>query len=252
MINGEILSAYMRETAADMLALIPPVRRGVDDAMAAHCTDALARAAYATLRTAENLDAYTLLSQRAPEPSAFCVSALALSFLTGAAGICPSAKIRLAGCAEPMWACGSARLFAVCLGNIICNSIVYAGEKIDITVSIEKYKNNINIAVRDNGKGMQAKISEAAFEPFVSFDPYLDKPERPSLGLGLAIVNAYVHAYKGTLAVQSTFGSGTCIALSLPACAPAAAPPLPDFCADRYSTLYTQLSTVCDLPILVV
>ena len=105
MINGEILSCYMRETAADMLALIPPVRRCADTCASAHCTDSLVRAAYASLRTAENLGAYTALYSHTPKPSAFCLSALSMSFLTGAAGICPSAKIRLAGCAEPMWSC---------------------------------------------------------------------------------------------------------------------------------------------------
>ncbi len=249
MINGDILSCYMRETAADMLALMPPVRRFADTSASVHCTDSLVRAAYSSLRTAENLGAYTALSAHAPSPSPFCLSSLSMSFLTGAAGICPSARIRLAGCAEPMWSCGSARLYAVCLGNILCNSILYAGERVDITVSIELYKNNINIALRDNGKGMQAKAATDALMPFVSFDPYLDKPQRMSLGLGLAVVSGYAHAYGGTIAVQSNFGSGTCVAVSLPSCAASDVPAFQDFCADRYSTLYTQLSPVCDLPI---
>lgn len=53
-INGAVLSACLRENAADLLALVPAVRRSAEhDGCDTACIDALAKHAYQALRLSE-------------------------------------------------------------------------------------------------------------------------------------------------------------------------------------------------------
>ncbi len=67
----------------------------------------------------------------------------------------------------------------------------------------------IELTVTDNGKGMTTAVLARVFEPFFStkFD---------GRGLGLPAAMGLVHAHKGTMAVESTPGSGTTVRIQLP------------------------------------
>lgn len=245
--DAEVLAAHLHEEMAEMLALLPCVRRSAKDAA---CVDALSRCAYRQLRCAQNLAAYAQLCGTPPIARSFCLSALAEGFLQGARSICPHAHFTVNLPAAPLWAAGSARLCAVCLGNLLCNSLLYAGEAPSITVAVEVQGESAVLRVADDGKGFRPEQLERAFEPFLSADPYGDGAPAPGLGLGLAVVQRYAAACGGCLVAHSEFGAGSTLALRMPRTSPVCAKPaVPCFVTDRCSTLYTQLSPVCRLPV---
>ncbi|MEG0769007.1 MAG: HAMP domain-containing sensor histidine kinase [Ruthenibacterium sp.] len=254
-INSAALAASLRENTADLLALIPAVRRSAehDDGDTA-CLDALTRSAYASLRLSENLSAYAQLCDAPPAARAFCASTVCAAFWHGAQNVCKSATLRVQPLTEPIWTRGSARLFAVCLGNLVCNSLLYARDDPVLTLHTEVRAGVAAFTLHDNGKGMLPSSVGRAFTPWVSRDPYDDGAPAPGLGLGLALVQRYAAAYGGRLVAESTFGTGSSITLALPRCAAPSADsktdgPATDFLRDRYSTLYTQLGAVCALPL---
>lgn len=94
--NSALLAAHLREDTADLLALLPAARRAAAAAPAAAKPrwTGIARAAYRTLRTAENLAAHAALCTAPPHPQPVCVTALAAAYVSGAAGVCRSAVVR--------------------------------------------------------------------------------------------------------------------------------------------------------------
>ena len=67
----------------------------------------------------------------------------------------------------------------------------------------------IVMLISDNGPGIPPDVQEKIFEPF-----FTTKPQ--GTGLGLAVVQAVVHAHNGTLWIDSKPGEGTTIGIRLP------------------------------------
>ncbi len=244
-IDGMCVAEFLRESTADMLALLPAVRRACDDE---YGVDKLVRGVYRQLRCAENLQAYATLAAQPPVAQPFCVSALASGFIEGAKSICRTADFVCTLSPVPMWTAGNVRLFCTVLGNLIGNSLLYACESPRITLQLEKQGENIVLTVIDNGKGLCAGSGCELFLPWRASDPYGDA-EGGGLGLGLAIVQRYAAAYGGHLVAEGKWGEGCRMALSMPLCSAGGTAALPAFAADRYSALYVQLCDVCDLPL---
>jgi CheY-like chemotaxis protein len=80
---------------------------------------------------------------------------------------------------------------------------------------------SVIIEVRDTGIGMDDATRARAFAPF-----YTTKGARGT-GLGLSSVRDTVEAARGTVAVESGLGSGTCVRLRLPAVAHSVSAPPP-------------------------
>ena len=85
--NSALLAAHLREDTADLLALLPAARRAAAGGPGGGeaTLDGIARAAYRTLRTAENLAAHAALCTAPPHPQPVCVTALAAAYVSGAA-----------------------------------------------------------------------------------------------------------------------------------------------------------------------
>ena len=123
--NSALLAAHLREDTADLLALLPAARRAAAGGPGGGeaTLDGIARAAYRTLRTAENLAAHAALCTAPPHPQPVCVTALAAAYVSGAAGVCRSAVFVPEWPRAPLWAMGDARLFAAALGNLLANAV---------------------------------------------------------------------------------------------------------------------------------
>ena len=231
--NSALLAAHLREDTADLLALLPAARRAAAGGPGGGeaTLDGIARAAYRTLRTAENLAAHAALCTAPPHPQPVCVTALAAAYVSGAAGVCRSAVFGPEWPRAPLWAMGDARLFAAALGNLLANAVQYGGERPAISVRAARRGETLLLTVADNGPGCAPSAGDRG------------------LGLGLEVARRYARAYGGRLLAGSAPERGACFSLCLPLCPPGAAPSVPDYMADRFSPLYVQLAPVCDLPL---
>jgi signal transduction histidine kinase len=101
--------------------------------------------------------------------------------------------------------------------QVLLNLIVNAVEAIDdqgkVSVKIGKSRDGIEIAVEDNGKGMESETLQRVFEPFFS----RKRSQRPGTGLGLSICHAIVESHGGRLiAASDGVGKGSRFVMTLP------------------------------------
>ena len=78
-----------------------------------------------------------------------------------------------------------------------------------ILVTVKRRNNNVEIAVKDNGIGIQKQDSSRIFEPKFT-------TKTSGMGLGLGIIKNIIENYKGTITFESTYGKGTTFRVSLP------------------------------------
>jgi signal transduction histidine kinase len=99
--------------------------------------------------------------------------------------------------------------------NLIENAYVhtYAGDRIALCCWSEA--DTLQIAVNDDGTGMQPEVAARVFERFYRTDPSRSR-RTGGTGLGLAIVRDAVSAHEGTVRLWTAPGEGTCVVLELP------------------------------------
>ncbi len=98
------------------------------------------------------------------------------------------------------------------LQNLIANAISYTPNgEIIIGAYLAETGEDVECFVRDNGVGMsQERLAQV-------FDKHETDTSKPGgLGLGLAIVETFVEAHKGTVTVESELGVGTTFRFTLP------------------------------------
>lgn len=112
----------------------------------------------------------------------------------------------------PQFCMDEARMVQV-LGNLISNSLRYTPEGGEIVLSAKPVKDGVEMAVQDNGSGIDADQLSHIFERFYRADKsrYSGSNSSEESGLGLAIVKALVEAQDGTIRAESTPGQGTTI-----------------------------------------
>ncbi len=95
--------------------------------------------------------------------------------------------------------------------NFLTNAIRYSLEESKIFIEIKQEKNNIIFAVKDTGKGIEAKYLHKIF------DRYFQVPGSSKLGtgLGLAISKEFIEAQGGSINVTSELEKGSQFYFSL-------------------------------------
>jgi len=108
----------------------------------------------------------------------------------------------------------SANVLGQVLRNLITNAAKYRAptRRLALRVQARRAGDRIEIAVSDNGRGMDAEAQAHAFEPY-----YRATTEVPGHGLGLSIVRRTIEAVGGTVELASTPGEGTRVTLAVPA-----------------------------------
>ncbi len=100
------------------------------------------------------------------------------------------------------------------IGQAILNLIKNAIQAIDgggtVKATVQLKDGSCQIAVTDNGPGMPASVRERIFEPYFTTKP-------TGSGIGLAFTKRAVDLHNGRIDVESAPGSGTTMALSIPA-----------------------------------
>lgn len=97
--------------------------------------------------------------------------------------------------------------------NLITNALKAVDENGKITISAQGCADGVQLAVRDNGTGIQPSHIPHIFERFYKVD---SARSETGTGLGLAIARHIVEAQDGTISVESQFGSGTTFSIVLP------------------------------------
>ena len=85
-----------------------------------------------------------------------------------------------------------------------------ASERSASSLSVDGGGEVVEISVHDTGPGISQKVLKNLFVPFFT-------TKEKGTGLGLAISQSIVQNAGGSIAVQSTSGSGTKFVISLPA-----------------------------------
>ena len=150
---------------------------------------------------------------------------------------------------------GSNSLLGTALFNLLHNSLEYRKEDVQVSVKLKKEADRCILTYRDNPKGIKPEIIGSVFEPFYSADPYNDGEPSNKLGIGLYIVRQAAVQAGGTVIIQSEFGEGVNINISIPLCKEDNAIVLEsksgDFMLNKYSDMFIQLCEYCELPDLI-
>jgi len=97
---------------------------------------------------------------------------------------------------------GNKHLLIRAIGNIIRNSICYAGVNEVITISAETSKHQVILHIDDKGPGIPEEHLTKIFDPFYRADEARTR-EEGGTGLGLAIVQTCVRACKGDVSCMN-------------------------------------------------
>lgn len=99
--------------------------------------------------------------------------------------------------------------------NIVDNSLKYSEANPEISITIDKLKDQVKIKIEDNGIGISEKNQKLLFEKFyrcTEGDTYSTK----GFGLGLSYVKKIIELHKGSVSVKSVLNQGTQFELYLP------------------------------------
>lgn len=99
--------------------------------------------------------------------------------------------------------------------NIVSNAIKYTadGGKIDITAGTKGKE--VYVTVTDNGIGIPEKDLPRLFERFYRVDKARSR-ESGGTGLGLSIAKEILNQHQGNIQIDSVFGEGTSVTITLP------------------------------------
>ena len=118
-------------------------------------------------------------------------------------------------CDESVEANANAALVEQAAANLIDNAIKYseAGGKVQVAASVRKGR--VEISVRDEGCGIEAKHLGHIFERFYVTDKARSR-KLGGTGLGLAIVKHIAQVHGGSVSVESAAGNGSTFTISIP------------------------------------
>jgi len=101
------------------------------------------------------------------------------------------------------------------LQNLLGNALKYGGEKKWIAVRARKETGEVQLAVKDRGRGISAGDLPRIFEPFYRSQDVIAAQIQGS-GLGLSLVQHIVAAHGGRVSAESTPGQGSSFTIHLP------------------------------------
>jgi PAS domain S-box-containing protein len=108
--------------------------------------------------------------------------------------------------------CQASKINQVVL-NLIANAIDACDQNGNVTVRTRTADGGgVEVEVCDDGRGIDPQVRQRIFDPF-----FTTKPQGQGIGLGLSISHGIVSEHGGTIAVESSPGSGAKFTVRLPA-----------------------------------
>ena len=111
---------------------------------------------------------------------------------------------------------GDADALGEVLQNLIDNAFKYTGPTKRIAVDVRRDGAGVELAVTDNGQGIERIHHRRIFDSFYRVDDRLSRATEGT-GLGLALTRHIVHAHGGRIRVESEPGKGARFIVTLPA-----------------------------------
>ncbi len=99
--------------------------------------------------------------------------------------------------------------------NLLSNAIKFSHPDSSVKVEVATTSGHVQIYVRDEGIGITKDNLDAIGRPFFQIESDNTRGYEGT-GLGLFLVKGLVELHKGTLKVDSTYGEGTTVCVSLP------------------------------------
>lgn len=99
------------------------------------------------------------------------------------------------------------------VSNLVSNAIKHA--KSEVIVSVDAKDANIQVTVKDDGKGIDKKHFEKIFEPFFQIHETANNTKTGS-GLGLSLSKSLVEKHNGSIWVESEENNGCLFTLNIP------------------------------------
>jgi signal transduction histidine kinase len=96
------------------------------------------------------------------------------------------------------------------VSNLLENELTHLPVGCQVSIRLHSNQGSAELVIEDNGPGFPLEIGSRAFERFVK------GKHSPGHGLGLAFVDAVVHAHGGPARISDRAGGGAVITLSLP------------------------------------
>jgi two-component system sensor histidine kinase SenX3 len=121
---------------------------------------------------------------------------------------------------------GSHTQLVTALGNLLENAIAYSSTRTRVAVGVRRRRDQVEIAVTDEGIGIARQDLDRIFERFYRADPARSRATGGT-GLGLAIVKHVIGNHGGEVTVSSRVGTGTTFTTRLPVATATATTPAP-------------------------
>jgi len=113
---------------------------------------------------------------------------------------------------EDLLVFGNEELLFTAIRNIVTNACKYADDH-KAVVKLSVSKDNIIIAVSDNGRGIPSEELDNIFQPFYRTE---EGHSIPGFGLGLPLSRRIIQLHKGRISVSSVVGKGAVFTITLP------------------------------------
>ena len=101
------------------------------------------------------------------------------------------------------------------VANLLNNALRHTPEEARIRVSLGTGEGRAELAVADDGPGLEPQVAAKVFEPFFRADESRAR-QTGGAGLGLAIVAAIVEAHGGEVRLDTAPGAGATFTVSIP------------------------------------
>ncbi len=127
---------------------------------------------------------------------------------------------------EPIYLDADLVRLAQVFGNLLNNAAKYTDRGGQIWLTATRDRDDVVVAVRDNGIGISGEMLPRIFDMFSQASPAL-KRSQGGLGIGLSLVKGLVELHGGSIAAESGGpGQGSTFAVRLPIAAEAARQPI--------------------------